>query len=122
MNCHEENLFLLLLFCCCFVVILFQSFGASLSAAKRSFEDLYRDKTGNRWGVKGNKVTGKFYPLEIDYGQDEDAAGKLVSEGAGSTSKLPKEIQQLVRMLFDVESMKKAMLEFEVRKVELMVF
>ena len=72
--------------------------------------------------MKGNKVTGKFYPLEIDYGQDEDAAGKLVSSTAGSTSKLPQEIQQLVRMLFDVESMKKAMLEFEVRKVELMVF
>ena len=32
----------------------------------------------------------------------------------GSTSKLPEAIQQLVHMLFDVESMKKAMLEFEV--------
>ncbi len=34
---------------------------------------------------------------------------------AGSTSKLAPQIQDLIRMLFDVESMKKAMLEFEVR-------
>lgn len=31
-----------------------------------------------------------------------------------STSKLPKSVQDLVCMIFDVESMKKAMMEFEV--------
>jgi len=75
--------------------------------------ELYKDKTGNVWGEKGRKVPRKFYPLEIDYSQDEDGTGKM-SVGEGSTSKLPGAVQQLVRMLFDVESMKKAMLEFEV--------
>ena len=51
--------------------------------------------------------------MEIDYGQNEATGG---STAAGSTSTLPQEIQQLVHMLFDVESMKKAMLEFEVIK------
>ena len=74
--------------------------------------DLYRGKMGNTWGDKGRKVPGKFYPLEIDYSQ-EDEDGKM-GIATGSTSKLPEAIQQLVRMLFDVESMKKAMLEFEV--------
>jgi len=35
-------------------------------------------------------------------------------ENAGSQSKLPAPIQELVKMVFDIESMKKAMLEFEV--------
>jgi len=34
--------------------------------------------------------------------------------GAGTKSKLPKAIQDLIKMIFDVESMKKAMVEFEV--------
>ena len=33
---------------------------------------------------------------------------------AGSNSKLPKELQDFIKMIFDVESMKKAMMEFEV--------
>ena len=40
----------------------------------------------------------------------------------GSTSKLPKSVQDLVCMIFDVESMKKAMKEFEVRIFILAVF
>lgn len=41
---------------------------------------------------------------------------KLTS--SGSRSKLPKSVQDLVCMIFDIESMKKAMKEFEVRGVE----
>lgn len=33
---------------------------------------------------------------------------------AGTKSKLAKPIQDLIKMIFDVESMKKAMVEFEV--------
>ena len=94
--------------------VLVQSFGASLEAAKNSFTTLYRDKTSNEWGMEGMKRPGKFYPLEIDYGQ-EDSAGHLDAEEVGSTSKLAPEVQQLVRTIFDVESMKNAMREFEVR-------
>ena len=45
--------------------------------------------------------------------QDDEEIKSLNSKTA-SSSELPKPVQDLVRMIFDVESMKKAMLEFEV--------
>ena len=76
------------------------------------FETLFGEKTGNRWGSKKfEKVPGKFYPLEIDYGGEEDT--NMLAE-AGAASKLAPEIQELVKMIFNVETMKKALLEFEV--------
>ena len=45
--------------------------------------------------------------------QDEENI-KSLDSSAGTTSKLPKEVQELVKMIFDVGSMKKAMLEYEV--------
>ena len=59
-------------------------------------------------------MPNKFYPLDIDYGPDDDAAVKL-DASAGSRSTLPDAVQQLMRLIFDIESMKKAMLEFEVK-------
>ena len=59
------------------------------------------------------KVPGKFYPLQIDYGDDTDSAFTLAS--AGSKSKLVPQIQELVKMIFDIENMKRAMKEFEVQ-------
>lgn len=44
--------------------------------------------------------------------EDDDAVKKL--DKTGSRSKLPKAVQDLVCLIFDVESMKKAMMEFEV--------
>jgi len=38
----------------------------------------------------------------------------LLTANAGAKSKLAKPIQDLIRTIFDVESMKKAMVEFEV--------
>lgn len=45
--------------------------------------------------------------------QDEEAVKKLTAS-AGAKSRLAKPVQDLIRMVFDVESMKKAMVEFEV--------
>lgn len=39
---------------------------------------------------------------------------KKLTASTGAKSKLDKPIQDLIRMIFDVESMKKAMVEFEV--------
>lgn len=78
------------------------------------FLNLYQEKTGNAWhSTNFTKYPNKFYPLEIDYGQEEDVVKKL-SVGAGTKSKLEKPIQELIKMIFDVESMKKAMVEFEI--------
>lgn len=43
---------------------------------------------------------------------------KRLTATAGTKSKLAKPIQELIKMIFDVESMKKAMVEFEVRERE----
>ena len=93
-----------------------QRYGASREAAKEQFESLYLDKTGNSWSERNDfvKRPGKFYPLEIDYGQDTSDTASL-PQLTGSRSKLAPEIQDLIRTIFDVETMKKAMAEFEVR-------
>lgn len=85
-------------------------------AAIAQFKALYAEKTGNEWEHRANftKVSNKFYPLDIDYGADDDEKIRKLDASAGSNSKLDKAIQDLIRMIFDVESMKKAMLEFEV--------
>lgn len=79
-----------------------------------NFLGLYKEKTGNDWGdTNFTKYPNKFYPLEIDYGQDEEAVKNLTAS-AGTNSKLEKPVQELIKMIFDVESMKKAMVEFEI--------
>ena len=86
----------------------------SKESAKREFEMVYGDKTGNSWWQRDNfvKHPGKFYPLDIDYGQEETVQPVV---GTGTNSKLASEVQDLVKMIFDVDSMKKAMMEFEVQ-------
>ncbi|XP_054569063.1 poly [ADP-ribose] polymerase 1 [Eptesicus fuscus] len=82
--------------------------------AVEHFMKLYEEKTGNAWHSENfTKYPKKFYPLEIDYGQDEEAVKKL-TVSPGTKSKLPKPVQNLIKMIFDVESMKKAMVEYEI--------
>lgn len=50
-----------------------------------------------------------MYPVEIDYGDDK--APVQLDDG---NSKLPQPVQGLVKIIFDVNIMKKVMLEFEV--------
>lgn len=84
------------------------------NSAMDNFCSVYEEKTGNAWASTNfNKYPNKFYPLEIDYGQDEEAVRKLTAS-AGANSKLAKPVQDLIRLIFDVESMKKAMVEFEI--------
>lgn len=44
---------------------------------------------------------------------------KKLTVNPGTKSKLPKPVQSLIKMIFDVESMKKAMVEYEVRALVL---
>ncbi|XP_041951051.1 poly [ADP-ribose] polymerase 1 isoform X1 [Alosa sapidissima] len=84
------------------------------NSAMDNFRNVYEEKTGNSWtSTNFTKYPNKFYPLEIDYGQDEEAVKKLTAS-AGTNSKLAKPVQELIRTIFDVESMKKAMVEFEI--------
>ncbi|XP_042855321.1 poly [ADP-ribose] polymerase 1-like isoform X2 [Penaeus japonicus] len=84
-----------------------------LQDAIAHFEELYEEKTGNRFSAKEfNKVPGCWYPLDIDYGQEEEAVKKPTV--GGSKSKLAKEVQELVALIFDVDTMKSALVEFEI--------
>ena len=82
--------------------------------AVKSFEFLYEEKTGNRWKNRKDfkKVAGKFYPLDIDMGEYNDDLKKLSLKD--SKSKLDKAIQELITLIFDIERMKSAMVEFEI--------
>eukprot|EP00117_Sycon_ciliatum_P025830 scpid32102/ scgid21352/ Poly [ADP-ribose] polymerase 1; NAD(+) ADP-ribosyltransferase 1; Poly[ADP-ribose] synthase 1 len=85
--------------------------------AKAQFTQLYQEKTGNAWSDRKHfvKVVGKFYPLEIDYGQDNEDLKKMkLKVQPGSKSKLARPIQELVEMLFDIEKMESALIEFEI--------
>ncbi|XP_039259067.2 poly [ADP-ribose] polymerase 1-like [Styela clava] len=78
-----------------------------------NFRELYLEKTGNNFGTKNfQKFPRKFYPLEIDYGEDDEKLKSLQS--AGNNSKLHDEVQKIIKMIFDIEKMKRAMVEFEI--------
>lgn len=83
----------------------------SLHDAKRQFKALYAEKSGNMWEQRDNfvKVPGKMYPIDVDYGEEETQKFDIVE----ADSKLHPAVQDLIRMIFDVNSMKKLMLEFE---------
>lgn len=68
------------------------------------------------WKVVRLLRCGLFFFL-----QDEEAVKRLTAS-AGTKSKLPKPVQELIKMIFDVESMKKAMVEFEVRSLHFSLF
>ncbi|XP_072356323.1 poly [ADP-ribose] polymerase 1 [Scyliorhinus torazame] len=87
---------------------------SSKEEAVDHFLGLYEEKTGNAWHCQNfTKYPDRFYPLEIDYGQDEEAVKKLTASSS-TKSKLDKAVQDFIKTIFDVESMKKAMVEFEI--------
>ncbi|VDD75788.1 unnamed protein product [Mesocestoides corti] len=95
----------------------------SVHGALSLFKDLYVEKTGNVWGTTRQdfkKVPFRFYPLEMDYGED-DEVGKKLEVVHHVESKLHVRLQALMNFLFDVASMNRALLEFEidVRKMPL---
>ncbi|XP_019618728.1 PREDICTED: poly [ADP-ribose] polymerase 1-like isoform X2 [Branchiostoma belcheri] len=86
----------------------------SRQGALEQFLNLYEEKTGNEFGTKNFvKYPKRFYPLDIDYGQEEEDLQKLKIK-PGSKSTLAREVQEIIQMIFDIESMKKAMVEFEI--------
>ncbi|CAF4365600.1 unnamed protein product, partial [Rotaria sordida] len=85
------------------------------SEAVKAFETLFLDKTGNNWSDRGTfkKLPSKFYPLEIDYG-NHDIKKVFDNVNANKCSNLPKLVQDLICFIFDIESMEKALLSFEI--------
>ena len=80
----------------------------------QTFEDLYEEKTGNMWYNRDHfvKMPHLLYPLDVDHGDDNEDTANLLDSAVDS--KLKKPVQDLMRLIFDVGAMKKAMLEFEI--------
>uniref|UniRef100_A0AAG5CZP2 Poly [ADP-ribose] polymerase n=1 Tax=Anopheles atroparvus TaxID=41427 RepID=A0AAG5CZP2_ANOAO len=81
--------------------------------AVNEFRKLFFDKTFNRWNRHDSQYVkhgGLFYPIEVDY--SEKNAKPLVKDN-NIRSKLNPAVQDLIRMMFDVDEMNRVMLEFE---------
>ncbi|XP_047370272.1 poly [ADP-ribose] polymerase [Vespa velutina] len=86
---------------------------APLDDCIMKFEELYEEKSGNNWRNRKDfvKVPNKMYPIDIDHGDDEDTSQLLESD---IKSNLEKPLQELMKLIFNIENMKKVMLEFEI--------
>ncbi|CAL5193723.1 unnamed protein product [Lathyrus oleraceus] len=92
----------------------------SKSDAIREFKRLFYEKTGNPWEAWEQKTIqkqpGRFFPLEIDYGVNKQGARKSKDN---ADSKLPPRVRELMKMLFNVETYRAAMMEFEINMSEM---
>lgn len=84
----------------------------SAGEAIDQFNAVYKKQTGNMFGASEfKKVPGRYYPIDTDYGNDDIV--KKLSDSDRIKSKLEVPVQDLIKLLFDVEAMKKAMVEFD---------
>ncbi|KAG9150440.1 hypothetical protein Leryth_010823 [Lithospermum erythrorhizon] len=94
----------------------------SQSDAIEEFKRLFLEKTGNPWEAweqkeKFRKQPGKFYPLDIDYGVDKNMPKKTRLDDANS--ELARPVRELIKMLFNIETYRAAMMEFEINMSEM---
>eukprot|EP01004_Peranema_trichophorum_P001893 NODE_1246_length_2049_cov_43.662513_g1054_i0.p1 GENE.NODE_1246_length_2049_cov_43.662513_g1054_i0~~NODE_1246_length_2049_cov_43.662513_g1054_i0.p1 ORF type:complete len:503 (+),score=117.03 NODE_1246_length_2049_cov_43.662513_g1054_i0:366-1874(+) len=101
---------------------------SNLEAAKRGFCSKFREKTHNNWAERENfeKVAGKYFLMDMDYGDDEGAAATAEdsTEGTSTTipeSKLPPQVQDIIKLITDTKMMTNSMseLEIDVKKMPL---
>jgi poly [ADP-ribose] polymerase 1 len=85
---------------------------SSKNEAIKLFKNLFNEKTQNNWEDRNSfiKHPNSYFPVDIDYGGDDQQIMQLQP----GKSLLPKSIQDLICMIFDVQQMKQAMLEFEI--------
>merc|ERR1712151_845141 len=91
-----------------------QSSCSSLPQAKAQFQSKFSDKTKNSWANRASfiKHPGKYHLIEMDYEVEEEgtsASGK--KEGSAPPSILPPTVQGLVKLISDVDMMRKQMVE-----------
>jgi len=80
--------------------------------AKNAFEKQFKTKTGNNWSNKNSfiKKEGKYFLTETIYEVDKTAIVEIKKE----PSKLNERVQQLIKFISDVESMKKTLIELNI--------
>lgn len=92
------------------------------SDAIQEFKRLFLEKTGNPWETwerKQNfqKQPGRFFPLDIDYGVKKQVSKK--NNLSNVNSQLAPQVVELMKMLFNVETYRSAMMEFEINMSEM---
>lgn len=72
------------------------------------FERLFKEQTGNDWSERANfkRWPGKFYPIDVSYGEDIEA-------NIAIASRLTPQVGELMKLLFNVQEMKTVMKEFK---------
>lgn len=69
-----------------------------LDDARDAFEQIYEERTGNFFGERTFiKYPGKYYKMDIDYGEDEEV--RKLSESS-IKSELSTPVQNLIQLLF----------------------
>ncbi|KAK6937822.1 Poly(ADP-ribose) polymerase, catalytic domain [Dillenia turbinata] len=94
----------------------------SKSDAILEFKRLFLEKTGNPWEAweqKQNfeKQPGRFFPLDIDYGVSKQVSQRESQNVANSQLAPP--VVELMKMLFNIETYRAAMMEFEINMSEM---
>lgn len=87
-----------------------------LDEALEVFKRIYKDQTGNQFGKPFVKVPGRYCPIEIDYSSNKE---KNINDVSKIPSKLDNSVQNLIKLLFDIDQMKKQLLEFELDMVKM---
>lgn len=77
------------------------------------FKSVYSEKTGNEFdsGRDFVKMSGLMYPIDVQY---EDEKKSEIAGDDVIDSKLEPSVQSLIKLIFDVDSMKKTMKEFNI--------
>uniref|UniRef100_A0A1B0CAY4 NAD(+) ADP-ribosyltransferase n=2 Tax=Lutzomyia longipalpis TaxID=7200 RepID=A0A1B0CAY4_LUTLO len=88
------------------------SFYANLETAKEKFQARYLSMTGNNWGMRDTfvKYAGKYYEMDIEC--DDSNTDKL-SMDSTIPSKLKPQVQNLLKLIFDIDGMKNVMSKYE---------
>ncbi|KAA0190209.1 hypothetical protein HAZT_HAZT008647 [Hyalella azteca] len=85
---------------------------SDLFEAISHFKELFEEKTGNNFTSNTyTKVPGRWTVLDVEFDTDEVAQPLTVS---AADSKLPLPVQELVKLIFDIDCMKSQMKEFEI--------
>ncbi|KAI1712161.1 poly(ADP-ribose) polymerase catalytic domain-containing protein [Ditylenchus destructor] len=93
-----------------------EDFGPDLDDAKESFEKQFLDKTRNEWKNRHNFKKHPFALdiIELDYDGKDDKHDLPALDVESSKSSLPKQIKNLIAMIFDIDAMTATMKEFEI--------
>jgi len=83
----------------------------TFDAALEEFSQIYLERTGNEWSNRANFIRNprKYCPVDIDYGASTSSSEtKLTGD-----SLLPSSVQNIIKMIFDIQTMKSDLKEFE---------